>query len=198
MVITGGVIVFLSDSRTGYLGLLVALFVAALYRPRIGRVQMNGISRAIVLAVAALAFVALIVLLDPTINNRIPVWATFWNLWWSSPLVGVGGEGIATAIQGDGLLGGWATHGHNIFIDPLARSGLLGLLPLLTALLSALIVTLRAAEVGRQAGLTVLACFLAIGITEDVVDWRYLGIQAFPLLLAAMLGVGATLQRKRP
>ena len=198
MVITGGVIVFLSDSRTGYLGLLVALFVAALYRPRIGRVQMNGISRAIALAVAAVAFVALIVLLDPTINNRIPVWATFWNLWWSSPLVGVGGDGIANAIQGDGLLGGWATHGHNIFVDPLARSGLLGLLPLLIALLSALILTLRAAEVGRQAGLVVLACFLAIGITEDVVDWRYLGIQVFPLLLAAMLGVGATLQRKGP
>jgi len=195
MVITGGFIVFLSDSRTGYLGLLVALFVAALYRPRIGRVQMNGISRAIALAVAALTFVALIVLLDPTINNRIPVWATFWNLWWSSPLVGVGGEGIANAIQGDGLLEGWATHGHNILIDPLARAGLLGLLPLLIALLSALIVTLRAAEVSRQAGLVVLACFLASGLTEDVVDWRYLGVQAFPLLLAAMLGAGASQPR---
>ena len=198
MVITGGVIVFLSDSRTGYLGLLVALFVAALYRPRIGRVPMTGTLRAIALVVAVFAFVALIVLLDPTINNRIPVWATFWNLWWSSPLVGVGGEGIANAIQGDGLLDGWATHGHNILIDPLTRSGLFGLLPLLVALLSALIVTLRAAELGRHAGLVVLACFLASGITEDVVDWRYLGIQAFPLLLAAMLGVGPTRELKGP
>ena len=195
MVITGGVIVFLSDSRTGYLGLLVALVVAALYRPRIGRFFMTGTARAIALALATLAFVALIVLLDPTINNRMPVWATFWNLWWSSPLVGVGGEGIANAIQGDGLLDGWATHGHNILIDPLARAGLLGLLPLLVALVSALVLTLRAAEVGRQAGLVVLACFLASGITEDVVDWRYFGLQAFPLLLAAMLGAGASRPR---
>lgn len=198
MVITGGVIVFLSDSRTGYLGLLVALVVAALYRPRIGRIRMTGTSKAIALALAALAFVALIVVVDPTINNRTPVWATFWNLWWSSPLVGVGGEGITNAIQGDGLLDGWATHGHNILIDPLARVGLLGLLPLLVALISALVLTLRAAGLGMQAGLVVLACFLASGITEDVVDWRYLGLQAVPLLLATMLGAGSRPQRKGP
>lgn len=198
MVITGGVIVFLSDSRTGYLGLLVALFVAAVYRPRIGNFHMTRTARAVALVVAALAFVALIVLLDPTINNRTPVWSTFWNLWWSSPLVGVGSEGIANAIQGDGLLDGWATHGHNILIYPLARAGLLGLLPLLVALLSALVLTLRAAELGRQAGLVVLACFLASGITEDVVDWRYLGLQAFPLLLAAMLGAVAAPRQEGP
>ena len=198
MVITGGVIVFLSDSRTGYLGLLVALFVAAVYRPRIGNFYMTRTARAVALVVAALAFVALIVLLDPTINNRTPVWSTFWNLWWSSPLVGVGSEGIANAIQGDGLLDGWATHGHNILIDPLARAGLLGLLPLLVALVSALVLTLRAAELGRQAGLVVLACFLASGITEDVVDWRYLGLQAFPLLLAAMLGAVAAPRQEGP
>lgn len=198
MVFTGGVIVFLSDSRTGYLGLLVALVVAALYRPRIGRFQMNGTARALALVVAALAFVALIVLLDPKINNRTLVWSTFWNLWWSSPLVGVGGEGITNAIQGDGLLDGWATHGHNILIDPLARAGLLGTLPLLVGLISALALTLRAAELGKQVGLVVLACFLANGITEDVVDWRYLGLQAFPLLLAAMLGAVVAPRSKGP
>jgi len=198
MVFTGGVIVFLSDSRTGYLGLLVALVVAALYRPRIGRFQMNGTARALALVVAALAFVALIVLLDPKINNRTLVWSTFWNLWWSSPLVGVGGEGITNAIQGDGLLDGWATHGHNILIDPLARAGLLGTLPLLVGVISALALTLRAAELGKQVGLVVLACFLANGITEDVVDWRYLGLQAFPLLLAAMLGAVVAPRSKGP
>ena len=198
MVIAGGVIVFLSDSRTGYLGLLVALFVAALYRPRLRNFHMTRTARAIALGLAPLAFVALIVLLDPTINNRTPVWAMFWNLWWSNPLVGVGGEGITNAIQGDGLLDGWATHGHNILIDPLARAGLLGLLPLLVVLVSALVLTLRAAELGKPAGLVVLACFLASGITEDVVDWRYLGLQAFPLLLAATLGVVAAPQSKGP
>ena len=105
------------------------------------------------------------------------------------------GGGIANAIQGDGLLDGWATHGHNILIDPLARAGPPGLLPLLVALVSALVLTLRAAELGKQAGLVVLACFLASGITEDVVDWRYLGLQAIPLLLAATLGAGASQPR---
>ena len=198
MVITGGLIVFLSDSRTGYLGLLVALLVAALYRPRIGPFHISRTTRAVTLVVAASAFLALIVLLDPTINNRTPVWATFWNLWWSSPLVGVGGEGIINSIRGDGLLDGWATHGHNIFIDPLARAGLLGTLPLLLGLIAAFALTLRAANVGKQVGLVVLACFLASGITEDVVDWRYPGMQALPLLLAAMLGAVAAPQIKAP
>ena len=159
---------------------------------------MTRTSRVVTLIVAAFVFVVLIMLIDPTLNNRTPVWATFWNLWWTSPLVGVGGEGIANAIQGDGLLDGWATHGHNVLIDPLARVGLLGLLSILVALASALVLTLRAAELGRQAGLVVLACFLAIGITEDVVDWRYLSFQVVPLILAAMMGAGATPQRKRP
>lgn len=138
------------------------------------------------------AFVALVVALDPTINGRTTVWSLFWNLFSSSPFVGVGGDGIASAIQGDGLLDGWATHGHNILIDPLARFGFFGALALLVAVSSALVLTLRAARAGQQSGLVLLACFLAVGVTEDVVDWRYLGIQALPLLLAATLGAGAT------
>ena len=45
-------------------------------------------------AVGVGAFVALIVALDPTVNGRTTVWSLFWNLFSSSPLVGVGGEGI--------------------------------------------------------------------------------------------------------
>ena len=196
MVFTGGAIVFMSDSRTGYLGVLVALFVAVLFRPSIGRYQMTGVRRAVLFGVAVGAFVALVVALDPTINGRTTVWSLFWNLFSSSPFVGVGGDGIASAIQGDGLLDGWATHGHNILIDPLARFGVFGVAALLVAVSSALVLTFRAGKVGQKAGLVLLACFFAVGLAEDVVDWRYLGIQALPLLLAAMLGVGATRQRQ--
>ncbi|MDA9802816.1 O-antigen ligase family protein [bacterium] len=192
MVITGGVIVFLSDSRTGYLGLLVALLVAALYRPRIGRFPITRTTRAVALVGAALAFVGLVALLDPTLNGRTSAWSTFLSLSLSSPVTGVGGEGIAIAIQGNGLLDGWASHGHNLLIDPLARTGFLGTFPILVGLISALALTLRAAKLGKQAGLVVLACFLASGITEDVVDWRYLGVQALPLLLGTMLGALST------
>ena len=148
------------------------------------------------LAVAVGAFVALVVALDPTVNGRTTVWSLFWNLFSSSPFVGVGGEGITSSIQGNGLLDGWATHGHNILIDPLARFGLFGVAVLLVAVSSALVLTFRAAKAKQQSGLVLLACFLAVGVTEDVVDWRYLGIQALPLLLAAMLGVGAVPQGK--
>ena len=196
MVFTGGVIVFVSDSRTGYLGVLVALFIAILFRPSIGRYRMTRARRVVLLAVAVGAFVALVVALDPTVNGRTTVWSLFWNLFSSSPFVGVGGEGITSSIQGNGLLDGWATHGHNILIDPLARFGLFGVAALLVAVSSALVLTFRAARVGQQPGLVLLACFLAVGVTEDVVDWRYLGIQALPLLLAAMLGVGAVPQGK--
>ena len=148
-------------------------------------------------AVVAGAFVASIVAFDPTINGRTTVWSLFWNLFWLNPLAGVGGEGITNAIQGDVLLSGWATHGHNILTDPLARFGIFGVAALLVAAVSALVLTFRAAKAGQQAGLVLLSCFLAIGVTEDVVDWRYLGVQALPFLLAAMLGVGMP-QRKGP
>ena len=187
MVLTGGAIVFMSDSRTGYLGVLVALFVATIFRPRIGRYRMTGVRRAVLFAVAVGAFVVLILMLDPTMNGRTTVWSMFWNLFWSSPFVGVGGEGIASAIQGDVPLEGWATHGHNVLMDPLARFGIFGVASLLVALVSALFLTVRAANAGEPVGLVLLACFLAVGMTEDVVDWRYLGVHALPPILAAML-----------
>lgn len=198
MVFAGGAIVFMSDSRTGYLGVLAALFVATIFRPRIGRYQMTGVRRVVLFAVAVGAFVAFAVALDPTVNGRTTVWSLFWNLFSSSPFVGVGGEGITNAIQGDGFLDGWATHGHNILIDPLARFGVFGVAALLVALISALCLTFRTAKAGQSVGLVLFACFLAVGTTEDVVDWRYLGFNALPLVLAAMLGVAARYEREGP
>lgn len=195
-VTVGSLIVFLSDSRTAYFAVFVALLVAVLYRPRIGRLHITRRVRLFLLLGFIAAFVALIILLDPTLNNRTAVWSTFWTLWSSSPVIGVGGEGILEAIQGDALLGGWATHGHNILIDPLARVGLLGLAPLMVALIAAFLLTVREASHGKQAALVVLACFLASGVTEDLVDWRYLGYQAVPLLLASMLSVGTKYGRE--
>jgi len=187
MVITGGVIIFLSDSRTGYLGLVVALAVATMCRTSIGPIRITQVVRGVALGLLVSAIFITIVGVDPSLNNRTPVWATFWNLWTSSPWVGVGENGISSAIRGDQLLEGWATHGHNLIIDPLARSGLLGLLPILAALTSAIVLTLRKAKQGRPAGLVILAGFSAVGITEDVVDWKYCSIYTLPLLLAVML-----------
>ena len=195
-VFAGSIMVFMSDSRTAYFAVCVALLVAAVFRPRIGRLLVTPRIRLLAFLCFVVAFVALIVLLDPTINNRTPVWSTFWTLWTSNPAMGVGGGGIVEAIRGDALLDGWATHGHNVLIDPLARGGLLSLVPLLVTLIAAFVLTLRRAEHGQQAALVIFACFVASGVTEDLVDWRYLGYQAIPLLLATMLSVGERYARE--
>lgn len=190
MVITGGVVVFLSDSRTGYLGLVAALLVAAVYQQHIGPLRMTRTIRIAMTAILVLTVLMSIVVLDPTLNGRTDLWALFFELWWASPLAGVGEVGISEATR-ETFLDGWGTHGHNILMDPLARSGIVGMGALIVALVSALALTIRAAQKGSQVGLALLVCFLTVGISEDVVDWRYLGVQALPLVVAVVLGVVA-------
>ena len=38
--------------------------------------------------------------------------------------------------------------------------------------------------------------FVAAGVTEDLIDWRYLGIHYVPLLLCSMLAAQSSLPQK--
>ena len=186
-VAAGAVIVFLSDSRSAMLACAVGIVSLIALAPRLGRHRNPTwlrIAAPVSLAAACAAYIAVI---DPTFNLRTPVWEAFLDRWGSSPVVGVGGTGIQELID-VGNLPAWANHGHNLLIDPLGRYGLLGAVAVAGVVVAVAVVAVKAARRQFQAPLVLLCTFIAAGISDALVDWRYLGLFALPLMLAAMLG----------
>ena len=129
---------------------------------------------------------------NPSISGRAQIWPVFVDLWRSDPAGGVGDSGVGLAVE-DGRLPAWATHAHDIFMDPLARNGIVALLVILAVLGLAVAIGVRAARRGRPTGIALVVALLVGGLTETLFDWRYLGYQ-LAVLLAATLVAAAYLR----
>lgn len=111
------------------------------------------------------------------------IWPEFLELWRDSPILGVGASGIAA--------GGEVTHrfvhGHNLLVDELARSGLLGALTLVLFFASALYVSGRALMRRMPAGAALISVYLIVSVTSVVNDWINVSIGFLIILLAVLL-----------
>lgn len=133
---------------------------------------------------------------DPeAFSYRASVWAACLDVWKQSPLVGQGINWFLTDAQATGNLQIWAYvgTGHNIAIDELVKSGLIGL-ALLVLVFVASIIAARSLRVRNEQ----LACFgflisFFVIATEEAV-WSLLpNMQLFPIsgLIFVMLIVGS-------
>ncbi len=138
------------------------------------------------LATVVTAAIVYVLSFDPTLNGRTPVWRVFVELWQTSPIIGVGGTGISNAIE-RGSLQAWANHGHNMLLDPATRYGVFGVLALSALILVVGVVVVRSFRRGFRDPTILFAVFIAGGISDNLVDWRYVGIHAVPLILTAIL-----------
>ena len=186
-VVAGAVIILISDSRSAVFACAVGIAVLIAVAPRLGHLLTPTWLRIAAPTAVAVAFTGYIVAIDPTLNLRTPVWETFLSQWMASPITGVGATGIQAAIN-DGSLQSWANHGHSLVIDPLTRYGIIGLLAVAAVVVVTGIISSKAARTGFAAPVVLSATFVAGGISEDLVDWRYLGVQAVPFLLAGLIG----------
>ena len=195
-VVAGAVIILMSDSRSAVFSCAIGIAALIAVAPRLGHLLTPTWLRIAAPTAVAVAFAGYVVAIDQTLNLRTPVWETFLSLWTTSPITGVGATGIQAAID-DGSLQSWANHGHSLAIDPLVRYGLIGLLAVAAVLVTTGIIATKAARTGFAAPLVLLATFVTAGISEDLVDWRYLGVQAVPIMLAALLGAAWLAQERR-
>ena len=195
-VLAGAIIILMSDSRTSMLSCAVGIAVLIAVAPRLGAFRTPLLLRVAAPAAVALAFLGYVLVIDPTLNLRTPVWEVFLSQWRTSPVSGVGASGIQSAIDA-GTLQSWANHGHNLLIDPLMRYGLLAVAALVAVMIFSVVIATKVARLGLAASAVLVATCLADGISEDLVDWRYLGVQAVPLLLAGLLGAAWLTQARR-
>ena len=182
----GVVFVFLSDSRNAMFMLAVGLCVFIAVSPiNYTHLRLKWL-RLVPLATVMTAAIVYVLSFDPTLNGRTPVWRVFFELWQTSPIIGVGGTGISSAIE-RGSLQAWANHGHNMLFDPATRYGVFGSLALGALILVIGVVVVRSFRRGFREPIILFAVFVAGGVSDNLVDWRYVGIHAVPLILTAIL-----------
>jgi len=186
-IIVGGLIMGASDARASLMASAAGVLTAVILVPSIGRVRLPVWMRlALAAAIAAIA-AFLLVTRDPTWNGRTPIWSSYIDVWSQARIFGVGETGIFMAL-GTGQIPVGASHGHNIIIDPLLRYGAIGAAFVVFVTAIAIAIALRAGLRGWAVGAAIMATVLVDGLSEDLVEWRYLSMAVVPIVLASMLG----------
>ena len=183
------VLVIASGSRSALLGAFVGVVVyfagkSMWVRGSSSWFRIGGITG------AAAALVLLLVVTDPTLNGRTPIWPAYIDWWRASPWTGSGTSAISDAVSSGGVPGSFI-HAHNVWIDVLARYGIAVFL--LTAVLAAVALAagLATARCGRTFPLALSAAFVVIGLAEVHGSWMYLSIPIAWLLVSVVSETGA-------
>jgi O-antigen ligase len=118
-------------------------------------------------AVLLLLGAAVMYLRPAGLTGRERIWPAFLELWQTSPLLGVGGSGIAVSGGVTQEFG----HAHSLYIDELARYGLVGFVVQFGALAVGVVIACWAAGRGRPGPLGVLVAYLVTAVTEPRNSW---------------------------
>ena len=186
---SGLVVLLLTGSRGGYFALAVGGFVlVAFSRHR----TMERIPVAYRLGTAALllAGAALVIVFQSGLGltGRGELWAGFLDLWESSPVIGVGQVGIATAPAIVTWMDPSWMDAHSIYVQQLTRYGIAGSFLIFGTLLVGVIAALLAAIRRWVLPLAVIASYLAAGVTDLLHDgWQLLSTHVV-MIITAVLG----------
>ncbi|MDE0973853.1 MAG: hypothetical protein OSA11_02025 [Candidatus Nanopelagicales bacterium] len=173
--VIAGIIVIIVFTKHGRIGRI----------PRVARVW-GGL--AVLLAGAVFMYTR-----SAGVTGRNNFWPAFIELWQSSPLVGIGTSGIS--ISG-GITQEYG-HAHNLYIDELARYGLLGFVTQFVAIALGLVIAFIAAKRGVAGPLAILTAYLVTGVTEPRNSW--IGPSATGMLvILAVITAASALESKRP
>jgi len=115
-----------------------------------------------------------------SISERFLMWRSAWNMFADHPVLGVGPAGFGTLYVPHYFLPEASqrehTHPHNIFVQTLAESGIVGIVTfgtLWTYSLYRLISTARhpVADFWQQAAPVALCGWLVLGLTDNIMYW---------------------------
>lgn len=190
LVASGAYFVAISRSETALLGFLAGLAVIVLFW--IYRTRSRAVSDVAIMAFAGVgsALAVAYVIVNPTLSERTYGWPGLLSLWRDSPIVGVPQALIAQLVEEEELPVWAAVHAHNMWIDTLLRSGIVGALLVLSVVLIAATVMVKAGKVGFAVGAGLLCAMLVFGFAEKVFSWGD-GLGVLFLLLLGILGSSA-------
>jgi hypothetical protein len=137
-----------------------------------------------ILGGGGLLLVGLVVLFSGKsgLTGRQTIWPAFWELWQTSPLFGVGSSGIAVSGGVTQSFG----HAHSMYLDLLARYGLIAFLVVMAALGIGLGITIGAGIRGFPGPLALLVAYLITAVTEPRNDWLHPGAYVLMVVVSVM------------
>jgi O-antigen ligase len=127
------------------------------------------------------------------LTGRNSFWPAFLDLWRSEPWFGVGGSGIAVS----GGITQEFGHAHSLYIDLLARYGVILFVLQMLALAVGVGIALYAARLGQPGALAILTAFLVTGITEPRNDWMHPSVTGMLVILAVTAAARARSEPER-
>lgn len=170
--LTVGILTLLITSGRASAGAAVMGIVVYVMFTNNGRVGRISHKWRLLAGSAALILGVVVLLSGPTgLTGRQKIWPAFWDLWLTSPILGVGSSGIAVS---GGLTQSFG-HAHSMYLDLLTRNGLVAFLLVMAALAVGLGICFRSALRGQPGPLALLAAYLVIAITEPRNDWIHPG-----------------------
>ena len=125
------------------------------------------------------------------LTGRQKIWPAFWDLWLTSPLMGVGSSGISDS----GGITEQFGHAHNMYLDLLARNGIITFIFVLAALAIGVGITFVAARQGNPGPLALIATYLVVALTEPRNDWLHPGTSVL-MVVVAVFTAGASIQEE--
>lgn len=126
---------------------------------------------------------------DAGLTGRQTFWPAFMELWTTSMWTGVGGTGIAAS----GGITAEFGHAHSLYVDELARNGILGFGTQFAALGIGVYILVRAATRGLAGPLAIMATYAITGLTEPRNDWIHPSITAYLVVVIVVIaGVWTT------
>jgi O-antigen ligase len=123
-------------------------------------------------------------LFDPTFNGRTHIWLDYLGVWVQNPVVGVGTSGLVDFYNQSELT---HQHGHNYYVDILARHGIIGFLVTVPVLVVAGVIAFKAGRRGLWAAPALFTVFCLALVGETLVDWRSLGYVLTELLFMTLI-----------
>ncbi|PJB95722.1 MAG: hypothetical protein CO080_06260 [Nitrospirae bacterium CG_4_9_14_0_8_um_filter_70_14] len=189
-------VIFLTGSRSAFLGALIALFIATFFlRKNLGKKSLIGTLIGVFIMAALCAIywseiwphITSFLALDSSYRGigsgatgRVIAWAATWDLFKAHPWFGVG-------YRAHGELLKMASSGHNGYLATLAEVGILGFLSAMVIVFSGLAGLWRRAAAGERSSAVLLA--LCCGYLIIAMFERFLFNQGNPSSLLFMLGV---------
>jgi len=187
-----GTIAFLITDGRASLGAAVAGLLLLFALTTSGRIGQFPRRYRIVISGAIVLLLTIGMYLRPAgLTGRNVIWPAFIEAWTVSPLVGLGSSGIAS---GGEIVSGFG-HAHSLYIDELARWGLVGFLTQFSAIGFGLVLAIRAAKGGSPAPLALMVTYLVTGVTEPRNNW-IVPSPTWLLLVLCVILASLALQRK--
>lgn len=195
----GLVVIVLSQGRTSLFALLFSIVIIFIYLPPIRSLRnyrlIAGLAVGGILALA----VSYIVVRDPTLAGRTPIWRNFFDLFSANPLLGIGTSGLEGYIaaglpDSDVIL---FSHGHNVVLDIAVRYGIILVIATIAILSLAILISWRYRNEDAGHSLALMTFVVIAGLAESIYDWQYFGIYLIVITYVATLPNSSSIRQSQ-